>query len=263
MKKRVISALVMMLIGIPAIIFGGIYIKLLISLVGLFCFKEILDIKGVNNYPKFLIVTSLVALFILIYSKNGMFVNFVGLGYDVIAFLFMLLFIPVVMFYKSKKYLPSDAFKLSGFIFYIGIILNIILTICLYRKVYFIYLLVISISTDVFAYLVGSLIGKHKISLISPNKSLEGFIGGLLLGTILGSIFYVNFIHNSSICLVVLFSFILSFACIIGDLFYSAIKRENSIKDFSNLIPGHGGMLDRIDSLTFVVAVYTIIARFI
>ena len=93
---------------------------------------------------------------------------------------------------------------------------------------------------------------------ISPHKTWEGFIGGLIGGSIVGLIVYSNLLGSLTFK-AILVTFILSFIGQIGDLFYSKIKRENKIKDFSNLMPGHGGVLDRVDSLSFVVFAYVIL----
>ena len=111
-------------------------------------------------------------------------------------------------------------------------------------------------GTDIFAYFVGMLIGKHKFSKISPKKSIEGCIGGTIGAVLLmlGYTFFVNqFLGmNYSYWYIAGISVILSLVGQIGDFAASSIKRSVDIKDFSNLIPGHGGMLDRIDSLIFL-----------
>ena len=111
-------------------------------------------------------------------------------------------------------------------------------------------------GTDIFAYIIGRTIGKHKFSKISPNKSIEGCIGGVIGAVLLTLAF--TFVMNTyfelgmSYTYIIIISFILSIISQIGDFSASAIKRYVDIKDFSNLIPGHGGMLDRIDSVIFV-----------
>ena len=108
--------------------------------------------------------------------------------------------------------------------------------------------------SDTFALFVGSKIGRHKLCpSVSPNKTVEGSIVGTIMGTTLATVFYCLLIGNRSILLVIGLTLILSIFGQFGDLFFSSIKRNYKVKDFSNLIPGHGGILDRLDSLLFII----------
>lgn len=118
------------------------------------------------------------------------------------------------------------------------------------------YAIIAAWGTDIFAYSIGKRIGKHKFSKISPNKSIEGCVGGTV-GAIIITVIYTILINsvfkiNINIFAVSAISIILSLIGQIGDFAASSIKRHVGIKDFSNLLPGHGGMLDRIDSLIFI-----------
>jgi phosphatidate cytidylyltransferase len=111
--------------------------------------------------------------------------------------------------------------------------------------------------TDTFALFGGKLFGKNKLCKeISPNKTVEGSIVGTIFGTTIGTVFYALLIGNKEIWIVILLTFILSIFGQFGDLFFSSIKREHKVKDFSNVIPGHGGILDRLDSMLFVILGY-------
>lgn len=118
------------------------------------------------------------------------------------------------------------------------------------------YAIIAAWGTDICAYCVGMLIGKHKFSKVSPKKSIEGCIGGTIGAVILMLIYtYVANAYwgmNYSYLWIIGIGIILSLVGQIGDFAASSIKRSVEIKDFSNLIPGHGGMLDRIDSLIFL-----------
>lgn len=117
--------------------------------------------------------------------------------------------------------------------------------------------------TDTFAYLVGTAIGKHKFSVISPNKSIEGCIGGIV-GCIGFYLLYTYFLNNNvegieiNYILIGIVGLAGSIASQIGDFAASAIKRVCEIKDFSDIMPGHGGILDRFDSILLIAPlVYT------
>lgn len=118
------------------------------------------------------------------------------------------------------------------------------------------YAIIAAWGTDIFAYFTGKAIGRHKFSKVSPKKSVEGCIGGII-GAVTIILIY-TYIANKfwgmeiSYYIIALIGIILSIIGQIGDFAASSIKRYVQIKDFSNMIPGHGGMLDRIDSLIFL-----------
>lgn len=114
-----------------------------------------------------------------------------------------------------------------------------------------IFLLLLVIANDTFAFAVGKLIGKHKlISKISPKKTWEGFFGGLI-GSILVAVLYKYQLADYSLLEALLAAVLVSFTAPFGDLTVSVIKRDMKQKDMGNLIPGHGGLLDRMDSIIF------------
>jgi len=112
--------------------------------------------------------------------------------------------------------------------------------------------------SDSAAYFTGRAIGRHKITpRISPNKSLEGFIAGIVIPMAGAYIYGIFLLPGLPACFMILAGMILGVSGIMGDLFESALKRGSEIKDSSNLFPGHGGILDRTDSiLTGVPAFY-------
>ena len=114
-------------------------------------------------------------------------------------------------------------------------------------------------GTDIFAFFVGKHFGKHKFSKVSPKKSIEGCIGGTI-GAVTMMLIYTYFANNYggmdySYLYIAGIGTLLSLVGQIGDFAASSIKRFVDIKDYSNLIPGHGGMLDRIDSLIFLAPI--------
>lgn len=263
MKKRLISAFIMAIVLIPLVLLGGIPFRIAVGIIGILAYKEILDLKGMDKYPKPVVIIGLAVMLLLIFSNRDIIFSSIGLDYKYLSLTFLAMLLPSVFCFEKKNYTTKEAFELMGFVSFLGITLNLLSNTLIYEKKYFFLIILITILTDTFAFLTGSAIGKHKFTKISPNKSIEGCIGGVAMGTILTAIYYATFIGTISLWKVVPVLIILSIVCEIGDLFYSAIKREWDKKDFSNLIPGHGGVLDRIDSLTFVTVAYVLLKSFI
>jgi phosphatidate cytidylyltransferase len=120
------------------------------------------------------------------------------------------------------------------------------------------YLLLITLFTDMFAYFIGMRYGKHKMAPnVSPKKSWEGAVGGSFVAVIIATTqgLYTNVFDLSTnvrtLILLIVVSAIVSVCGQLGDLMFSKLKRDHNIKDFSNLMPGHGGILDRFDSTLF------------
>jgi phosphatidate cytidylyltransferase len=123
---------------------------------------------------------------------------------------------------------------------------------------------IIAFGSDTFAYFSGKLFGKHKLyPKVSPNKTIEGAIGGVIGSTIL-SLIYFNYLSINKYFYIIIFSVSASVFSMAGDLMASKIKREYGVKDFGNLLPGHGGIMDRFDSVLFVApTVYYFIQHFL
>lgn len=258
MKVRIISALVAILIVALPVYCGGVLYMFGVGLIALLAFKDILDLKKSHKkIPKLISLVAVCVYLFLIYGNlNGNILKY-GLTYQRIILPGLLLLLPTV-FYKNDKYSTKDAFYLLGTIFFLGLSFNSFILVRSNGFALFMYLVMIPIITDTFAYIMGSLIGKHKMSPeISPNKSWEGFGAGLVMGTIIPCVIYHIFVTSINFKIIIM-TMILSAVGQIGDLLFSKIKRENGIKDFSNLMPGHGGALDRLDSsivifMTFVL----------
>ena len=115
-----------------------------------------------------------------------------------------------------------------------------------------IFLALATLGADTFAYFVGRAIGKHKLNpRLSPKKTIEGSIGGIVCGGLL-ALAYAYFMHIPyPLTHLALMSFVLATTGQIGDLTFSSIKRTFEVKDYSQIFPGHGGVLDRFDSIIF------------
>lgn len=124
--------------------------------------------------------------------------------------------------------------------------------------VWLLYVFVLVWATDTGAYFAGRAIGKHKLAVkVSPGKTIEGFIGGVSLAILVCMLVYLTGYFAISFINFLISSLLAILVSVLGDLTESMFKREACIKDSGNLIPGHGGILDRIDSLTAAVPVFT------
>ena len=265
MKQRVISAIVAIIIVVPIVLYGGIPFYLGASVLGLIGFYELLKARKIErDIPNIMKLVCMFAFIIIMMDNWGNKV-LVFNSNDKLILSILLTVIPIVFFNKKKSYDINDALFMLGTIMFLGISFNHLVNIRVGSLYNFIYLVLITTMTDTFAYFTGRLIGKHKMCpSVSPNKTWEGFVGGLVFGTIISVVFYVcAFDFTGSVFLLVLVSMLLSVVGQLGDLVFSSIKRHYKIKDYGNIMPGHGGVLDRLDSLLFVILVFTYLSKFI
>lgn len=264
MKKRVISAAVLLAIVIPLLILGDVYFAIGVTAIGLLGYKEIMTLRK-EKYPLLIkIVGALLMTLLILFNFVERSVSFT-LDYRLLALVLLILAVPVVIINDSDKYNSTDALYLIGFILFVGFAFSLLITLREMDIKYLITIILITTMTDMFAQIFGMLIGKHKlIPKISPNKTWEGTIMGSVMGTIVASSYYLTFVNtNVNTFIVIGIVLLLTVVAQIGDLFFSAIKRLNGVKDFSNLMPGHGGVLDRFDSLIFTLIAFTLIIKFL
>ncbi len=262
MKTRLISALVAAIIAIPLIYVGGYPFYFGVGLLAVLGYKELLDLrKSHKELPKLMIIIGVLCLTLLILENFLAPSIEVGISYERIILCFILLLMPTV--YYQDRYSTKDAFYLLGITIFLSITCNLFIIARNRSLGLFVYLLSVPILTDTAAFIIGSLFGKNKLCpKISPNKTWEGSFAGLFAGTIGGVIIYSLLVAKFSWQVIVITA-ILSIIGQIGDLFMSKIKRENEIKDFSNIMPGHGGILDRIDSFIFVCLTYFLLMLYL
>lgn len=181
-----------------------------------------------------------------------------------IPILLMILFAHVIV--TDQKITYTDvAYTLLGILYVTGSILFVSLTYGIMQngvqmgKIYIWYIMLAAWGTDIFAYLTGKYFGKHRFSSVSPKKTIEGCVGGTLAAVIICLLYTygINTFLNLNINMINIgiASVILSIAGQIGDFAASVIKRNFEVKDYGNLFPGHGGMLDRIDSMMLIAPV--------
>ena len=252
MKKRIISAIVMVLLFVPILILGDIYYVFLCSVLGMMGLWELMRLeKKIPDVMK--ILSYFWCLFIILYKYKSVDYENV-INYPIVISMFLFFSITVIICGNLRKYDYRDSIWLMIMTLLIGLLFNSLIRIRFIGLEYTIYCLLIAIATDTFAYIGGRLFGKKKLSpTISPNKTYAGSVVGSIVGTIIASVYYYYIIGNAQIEVIILLSFVLTILCQCGDLFFSSIKRYYNVKDYSDLIPGHGGILDRLDSTLFVV----------
>ncbi|EQK43509.1 MULTISPECIES: phosphatidate cytidylyltransferase [Paraclostridium] len=258
MVVRIIAALALIPL-LLFVIYGGLPLYIAEAIIGIIALDEFYKaFKSKNIQP-----ISILGYLFAVYLSLKHILNLKNEYTYVIVFLLFL--VGIIYILSGKKNIIDFSITFIG-IFYVPIFLDyIVLTINDFKlgAIYVWLIFIISFMTDTFAYFSGYLFGKHKlIPTISPKKTIEGSIGGILGSTICCVIF--GYIFKLDIPHMVLVGSIGSIVAQFGDLFASAIKRYVGIKDYGKLIPGHGGILDRFDSVILVAPfVYYAIYLFI
>lgn len=253
MKQRVITAVIALIIFIPIIILGHIWLDIAALALGIVAVSEILVMKkrilvAGESIIAYLGVSALIL--------PGHWTNFLPGDYNqtFIFFLFVLMLLLVTVLSRNLFTFDDAGVIILGML-YIGMGFHYFIAARAVSLAVLLYALFIVWVTDSGAYIFGRLLGKHKLApRISPNKTWEGSICGSLSATILCSIFVFFYpIPGYSLFEMILITIFLSVAGQFGDLIESALKRYYGVKDSGKILPGHGGILDRFDSLLFVL----------
>ena len=266
MKSRILGAIIVVLVFIPFLIYGQLPFAMFMSILSALGLYELLKVRESKKEFPFLlkVFAFILVMCFCLYNINSIEFQY-NFNYKVMALLIFLFLSPMVFINDTKKYNLNDALFLIGTILFIGLSFNLIIIVRNYDIRYIIYLLLITTITDTFALFTGMLVGEHKLCpKISPKKTIEGLVGGVLMGTFVATAFYVTVISNGVVTLpIICVTLVLCLIGQLGDLIFSSIKRYYDVKDFSELIPGHGGILDRFDSLIFVVLAFIILISYI
>lgn len=261
---RLISGIIMVVLAAILIISSGnvlMLATLIISLIGMF---ELYRVFQIEKTP----LAWVSYLMTVVYYCN--------LSWKWIADPFVLimgLLIVLMFFYvfSYPKYEAKDIMAAFFGWFYVGVMLSYIYQIRVLNNGFYLAILIFICSwgCDTFAYCVGMLMGKHKMSpILSPKKSVEGAIGGVL-GTVLLTLLFAYLLRGKAgyeayqIMMISLISAIAAIISMVGDLTASAIKRNYDIKDYGNLIPGHGGIMDRFDSVMITAPIIYYLAVYL
>lgn len=251
-RKNLMLRVVVSIIGIPLLlasfVIKGYFFMVISSVISIICVYELLMIfEKKNLFPLKILFSILSCLSVILFYINYIDVKII---ISSIAFFSML----IEIFRNSNKQNIFNVFVETFSVLYIVIPLLLLIEISSLPGFNFIIFIFILIWTcDTSAYFTGKYLGKHQLTSVSPKKTIEGSIGGLLF-TVVACLIYYYFspVHcNIFDCIVI--GTIVGILGQIGDLFESFIKRQCNVKESSGILPGHGGMLDRFDSLIFIV----------
>ena len=283
---RLITGICLMVILIPAVYFGGIYYLILSSILSAVATYELLNMFY-SKHPNLKTMRFILPIF----SGLSMISFYYGIINNIgfVAFIPIILGIIVTMLFGVLKD-GTDATDISACItslIYGGLLFSCAFSVEFLKPLQevssikfvgklFAFMYSIVVCTDIFAYCFGMLFGKHKLCpKISPKKSVEGAIAGLILGALAGTIvgallqvFPIATLESTMqktlmIIGVYIISLIISAMGQLGDLVASKLKRSYDIKDYGFIFPGHGGVMDRFDSVIFAGAIFFVLMQVI
>lgn len=257
MKARTVGAVILLTVLILSLLIGYEVFAIVMLIGAILGYRELINIKYKDKEKNIEIVRFIGYISLILIVFNSIF-------YEIEEKLLLIipilgLTIPIVFYNDNKKYNINDALFILGVVYFIGFAFENLIYMDKLDIHKCIFIFIIAFATDTYAYIGGMLVGKHKLTSISPKKSIEGSVIGTIMGGLIGSVYYYAFIGGISIVSIVLMCLCLSILSEIGDLVFSSIKRYFNKKDYSNLIPGHGGILDRFDSVIFVSLGFTIL----
>jgi phosphatidate cytidylyltransferase len=252
MKQRIITAVVAAAVFLPIVFYGGLPFTLLVYLLGTIGVLELLRMKKIDllSFPGFL---SLILLWVFLIPRrtDSLLTSFSDYKVEIALFAVLLLLTYTVLI-KNKFTFDDAAFVMLATI-YVGMGFYYFIEIRQSGLVYVFFALFIIWATDSGAYFIGRAIGKNKLwPEISPNKTVEGSLGGVVCAILVTVIFKLAAPVEESIIQLLIIAVVLSIFGQVGDLVESAFKRHYGVKDSGRILPGHGGILDRFDSLLFV-----------
>lgn len=260
-RTRLLSGILLMVIALVTLITGGellFAVLLLISLIGMSELYKVFSIE--RKAPGIVGYIFAVLYYALVYLEPQL--PGEKLTWFMMLFMSYLICLMAVLVFAYPRYNTQQIFAAFFGLFYVAVMLSYIYqTRILPGGVFTVWLVfVCSWGCDTCAYCVGMLIGKHKMApVLSPKKSVEGGIGGILGAALIGVLYALAINHWGGAEASVLTYAIIGAAggaiSQIGDLAASAIKRYHNIKDYGKLIPGHGGILDRFDSVIFTAPI--------
>ena len=262
MKTRVITAIVALAIFLPILYVGGICIQVAASVLAVIAAAEVVlmrktllvDFGAILTMVGALVMTLPVGLWDAIQAP-------VVLHRSSLLYIFVILMLLHTVIAKNKfSFEDAGVFTLT--MMYVGMGFGMMVAARNAGLDTLMFAFLIVWLTDSGAYMIGRKLGKHKLTKISPNKTWEGSIGGTVVAVIAAAVYTYFFPQAYSWPVMIIISIVLSVAGQFGDLIESGLKRFYKVKDSGNVLPGHGGILDRFDSMLIVLPFMYLIGLF-
>lgn len=290
-KTRLISGIVLIVIALFVLWIGGAVtgaVTMILSAIGVYEFCRVYDIEKRSPTVIALIWTFVYYLVLILADMRTSIITKIDPSvksavesgetvsltkFTIPIMILYLLAILTLYVFRFPKYHDREIMAAFTSFFYVSVMLSFVYKLrTMYEGGYFIVLVFIcSWGNDTLAYCAGRLFGKHKMSPeLSPKKTVEGLIGGIVGSGLLGVVYAfflkgrVEQFDNMNIYITLFIVCALgAIPAVIGDLAASAIKRNNNVKDYGTLIPGHGGVLDRFDSMIFTAPIIYYLIQFV
>ena len=262
MKTRVITAIVALAIFLPILYVGGIWIQVAASVLAVIAAAEVVlmrktllvDFGAILTMVGALVMTLPVGLWDAIQAP-------VVLHRSSLLYIFVILMLLHTVIAKNKfSFEDAGVFTLT--MMYVGMGFGMMVAARNAGLDTLMFAFLIVWLTDSGAYMIGRKLGKRKLTKISPNKTWEGSIGGTVVAVIAAAVYTYFFPQAYSWPVMIIISIVLSVAGQFGDLIESGLKRFYKVKDSGNVLPGHGGILDRFDSMLIVLPLMYLIGLF-
>ena len=266
MKTRILAGVVLLpLLLIVVLFLPKFCTSILFGIMAAIGARELMKGTGLVEHPRLISYAMIMAFFFCIWSSMWTVYPLLLLG---VFGLFCCLFGELLFSHTELSFDKIAITFVAGWVipFLLGAVLRIYNQ--LFGRVLILLPFVIAFSSDTAAYFAGRAFGKHKLApVISPNKTVEGLLGGLL-GAVIGVVVYCIVMHKIlglqvQYWYVPVYGILGSLGAVFGDLCFSAVKRQTGIKDYGNLIPGHGGILDRFDSMIVVAPLVELLMLYI
>lgn len=259
-KERTISAVIIVIAALASILPGGIVLAAVLYVISIIGFLELTKACGVRkeqrrNALEIIGIAAITCYYLVLYFVQDA-------SYAVMVILLAMIAMMSVYVFGFPKYHANQVMNAYFSLIYAPVMLSFVfLTRQLEDGIYLVWMIFISSwISDTFAYLTGVMIGRHKLApVLSPKKSIEGSVGGIAGAALFGALFGVyldsTLGQEQYVMILAVVGGVGSVISQVGDLAASAIKRNHEIKDYGKLIPGHGGIMDRFDSVIFTAPI--------